>query len=53
MKPRTKRPSYWRRIFQRDQRKHDPLLVFNMSIFNAGNWRAEIFSSLKARENIG
>jgi len=43
----------WRRIFQRRERAHDRMLVFNMSIFNSGSsWQA-IFSAFKARENVG
>jgi hypothetical protein len=43
----------WRRIFLRRQEAHDPMLVFNMSIFNSGSSWQEIFSPLKARENVG
>jgi hypothetical protein len=43
----------WRRIFWRRQRAHDPMLVFNMSIFNSGSSWQEIFSAFKARENVG
>jgi len=43
----------WRQIFQRRQRNHDPLLVFNMSIFNSDRGSQEILSPLKIRENVG
>jgi len=43
----------WREIFRRRQRIHDPMLVFNMSIFNSGNGWIEIFNPLKARETVG
>jgi len=43
----------WRKIFQRRRRSHDPMLVFNMSIFNSGSSWQEIFRPLKARENVG
>jgi len=40
-----------REIFRRRQRIHDPMLVFNMSIFNSdGGWE-RIFDPLKAHEN--
>jgi hypothetical protein len=32
---------------------HDPMLVFNMSIFNSGNGWQDVFSPLKARETVG
>jgi hypothetical protein len=41
----------WREIFRRRPRMHDPMLVFNMSIFNfAGEWN-RTFSQLKIHEN--
>jgi hypothetical protein len=40
----------WRKIFRR-RRMNDPLLVFNMSIFNADDGWSRIFSPLKIREN--
>jgi len=44
----------WREIFHRRRRRiHDPMLVFNMSIFNSGNGWIEIFNPLKARETVG
>jgi len=43
----------WRKIFQRRRRNHDPMLVFNMSIFNSGSSWQEIFSPVKPRENVG
>jgi len=29
----------WRQMFRRRQRTHDPMLVFNMSVFNFDNTR--------------
>jgi hypothetical protein len=40
----------WRRTFRR-RRVHDPMLVFNMSIFNVGNGWDRVFNPLKAHEN--
>jgi hypothetical protein len=58
MKPKSKTARgtsarSWRRIFQRRGRAHDPMLVFNMSIFNSDSSWQEIFSAFKARENVG
>ena len=42
----------WREIFSRPQRRHDPMLVLNMTIFNlAGGWN-RIFNQLKIHENV-
>ena len=38
--------------FQRRHRWHDPVLVFNMSIFNSPKGRERIFDSLPQRENV-
>jgi hypothetical protein len=40
-------------MFQRQHALHDPMLVFNMSIFNSGSSWQEIISPLKARETVG
>jgi hypothetical protein len=40
----------WREMFRR-RRVHDPMLVFNMSIFNIGNGWDRTFNPLKAHEN--
>jgi hypothetical protein len=53
MKPKTKNRRTWRQILQRRQRIHDPMLVFNMSIFNSGRGWQEILSPLKIHENVG
>jgi hypothetical protein len=53
MHPKSKTAHSWRRIFQRRRRNHDPMLVFNMSIFNSSSGWREIFNLLKARENVG
>jgi len=41
----------WREMFRRDRHRHDPLLVFNMSIFNLANGWDRAFNPLKAHEN--
>jgi len=41
----------WREIFRRRWRMHDPLLVFNMAIFNFDDGWNRIFSQFKAHEN--
>ena len=38
--------------FRRSRRQHDPMLVFNMSIFNSAKVRECIFNSLPQRENV-
>jgi hypothetical protein len=41
-----------RKWFQRRRRRHDPMLVLNMSIFNFdGGWN-RIFNPLPQRENV-
>jgi len=41
----------WRKKFRRHQRRHDPMLVLNMSIFNVGNGWDRVFNPMKAHEN--
>lgn len=41
----------WRAIFRSRQRMHDPILVFNISIFNIDDGWNRIFNPLKAHEN--
>jgi hypothetical protein len=41
----------WREMFQRRRRMRDPLLVFNMSIFNFDDGWNRVFSPFKAHEN--
>jgi hypothetical protein len=41
----------WREMFRRERHKHDPLLVFNMSIFNVANGWGRTFNPLKVHEN--
>ena len=41
----------WRGMFQRRGRMRDPLLVFNMSIFNFDDGWNRIFSQFKIHEN--
>ena len=39
------------KLFQRNRRRHDSMLVLNMSIFNLSNGWDRIFNPLKAHEN--
>jgi hypothetical protein len=48
---RSARTPYKRR-FYRPRRRHDPMLVFNMSIFNSAKIRECIFDSFPQRENV-
>jgi hypothetical protein len=41
----------WLEMFHRRQRMRDPLLVFNMSIFNFDDGWNRIFSQFKIHEN--
>jgi hypothetical protein len=41
----------WRDAFRRRRQRHDPLLAFNMSIFNDNDGWSRIFDPVKAREN--
>jgi len=41
-----------RKWFQRHRRRHDPLLVFNMSTFNFDSGWNRIFNPTRQRENI-
>jgi hypothetical protein len=43
---------YRKRWFHRLRRRHDPMLVFNMSIFNSAKIRQCIFNSFPQRENV-
>jgi hypothetical protein len=38
--------------FHRPGRRHDPMLVFNLSVFNSVTVRESIFDSLRHRENV-
>ncbi len=52
MNLKTKTVRNWRRIFRRPQRVHDPLLVFNMAMFNfAGDWN-RIFNQARSHPNV-
>jgi len=56
LKTKTERRSparTWREKLRQRRQDHDPLLVFNMLIFNSGSSWQEIFSPLKARETVG
>ena len=41
----------WQEMFQRRRRMRDPLLVFNMSIFNFDDGWNRIFTQFKIHEN--
>jgi hypothetical protein len=41
----------WRKMLQRRRRRHDPLLVLNMSIFNLADGWNRTFNPVKAHEN--
>jgi hypothetical protein len=41
----------WREMVRRHRRMHDPLLVFNMAIFNVEDGWNRIFNQLKIHEN--
>jgi hypothetical protein len=47
--PKIERLRNW---FRARRRWHDPMLVFNMSVFNSGNGWSRIFNSVAARENV-
>jgi hypothetical protein len=42
----------WRKFLQPRRRPHDPMLVFNMSLFNFEPAWNRVFSPLKQRENV-
>jgi len=46
---KVKRLRSW---FRARRRWHDPMLVFNMSIFNSGNGWGRIFNSGAVHENV-
>ena len=41
----------WRKMFRHHRRRHDPMLVFNMSIFNFADGWNRTFNQLKIHEN--
>ena len=41
----------WRELFRRRRRKHDPMLVLNMSVFNSEDGWNRVFNPLKVHEN--
>jgi len=41
-----------KRRFYRPRRRHDPMLVFNVSVFNSAKMRECIFDSFPQRENV-
>ena len=47
--PNASRSQKW---LHRPRRRHDPMLVFNMSVFNSAKIRESIFNSLPQRENV-
>ena len=53
---RTKAPqrsfaAEWRETFRRRRRRHDPMLVLNMAIFNFDDGWNRTFNPLKVHEN--
>jgi len=40
----------WREMFRRHRRRHDPMLVLNMSIFNFADGWSRTFNPLKTHE---
>jgi hypothetical protein len=42
----------WLKFLQPRRRAHDPMLVFNMSLFNFEPASTRAFNPLKARENV-
>jgi hypothetical protein len=49
-RPKPAAGTKWSKIFRR-RRMNDPLLVFNMAIFNVDDGWRRIFSPLKIHEN--
>jgi len=49
--PRRNLVAKWRQTFRRRQAAHDPMLVFNMSIFNLNNGWNRIFNPLELRKH--
>jgi hypothetical protein len=41
-----------RPLLSRRPRRHDPMLVFHLSIFNSADWRPSIFDRRKIHENV-
>jgi len=41
-----------RKWFRARRRRHDPMLVLNMSLFNSGSSWNRIFSPIPQRENV-
>jgi len=44
--------SNWRKLLRSRRRRHDPMLVVNMSIFNSEPGWNRIFNPVPARENV-
>jgi hypothetical protein len=42
----------WREMFRHRRRMHDPMLVFNMSIFNFADGWSRTFNDRKIHENV-
>ena len=47
--PNKTRRTKW---FQRRRRRHDPMLVFQMAMFNSGSGWNQIFARVPQRENV-
>jgi hypothetical protein len=41
----------WREMFSRRRRRHDPMLVLNMAVFNFADGWNRTFNQLKVHEN--
>jgi hypothetical protein len=48
----TKQQGKWHKLLQPRRRPHDPMLVFNMSLFNFEPGWNRVFSPLRQRENV-
>jgi hypothetical protein len=49
--PKSSNATRLQKWFRRRRRQHDPMLVFNMSIFNSAKVRESIFDSFLQRRN--
>lgn len=49
---RNQKKSATRSWFRKRRRWHDPMLVFNMSVFNSGSNPSWILSRISSRENV-
>jgi len=42
----------WRKVLQLRRRPHDPMLAFNMALFNSEPAWNHVFNPVKQRENV-